>query len=303
MKTIEKMYGDPKRVAEKARTADIRNVVLVGRTRVGKSTCFEIIKDPRKVPRNKTIFSVTEDTIFDSLVIEDVRQRNDGTSTNETGQNKLLVLNIIDTPGLFEIKAAGKPERNNEAILNIIAKCLNKELTKFHIICFCVPFETSVNHQDIDAITLFMEFAGAGISSNCCLLFTQAESETQQARDQRVAELKVAPQFNKILPFFKKGVYFTGALNPNDWNYANAIALGRQFKEICKYRHALIKLFRSSIEPFDISHLNFSDIQKLIGERTALQNEKDQLTTNGQQNEQDIENLRKELESKICTIM
>ncbi len=48
-----------------------------------------------------------------------------------------VVLNVIDTPGLFERSSNEMDLRDNEAILKTIGFCINLQITSFHAICFC----------------------------------------------------------------------------------------------------------------------------------------------------------------------
>jgi GTPase Era involved in 16S rRNA processing len=302
MKGIQEAYADPNCVPQKARYIDIRNIVLIGRTKTGKSTLFEMIANPTKIPVDQTLFSITESTVLHSLVIDDARDTSDNTSTDERNVKK-LALTIVDTPGLFEHKKDGTLSRDNTAILEMISTCINKEITKFHVICFCISCVAGINDRDVDAINLLIEHIGPAISDNSCLIITRSESMRQVDRNRRLDEFQTGSKLKDIIPFFKKGIFFTGALNADDWHSANDDNLKRQFKTICNYRQTLLNLFRSSNDPFDVSHLKFSEIQKSIEKRAALQAEMNGLKVNEQQNAQQIAELQKKIDDAWCSIM
>jgi hypothetical protein len=49
-----------------------------------------------------------------------------------------------------------------------------------------------------------------------------------------------------------RGIYFSGALNPQDWQRAHEEPLIDQFETIYKYRQKLLHLFEMDIEPFNM---------------------------------------------------
>jgi predicted GTPase len=102
--------------------AEQRNIMLIGRTRTGKSTIKRILLDPTFVPDEFTLYS-RRDPVVESFHICDNN----------------IVLNIIDTPGLFEHDATGIDVRDNEKIQRTIEMCFNHEITKLHV-CFVFAF-------------------------------------------------------------------------------------------------------------------------------------------------------------------
>merc|ERR1712137_960401 len=120
-----------------------RNVLMVGRTRSGKSTTLEVLKDPCYTPPNDTIFSETVDSKCWSFALK--RRSQDGRTVDYS-------LNLIDTPGLFEVKGGQSgEERTNEVIKNTISQCLENEITHIHAIIMFVTFEAGINQEDVQA--------------------------------------------------------------------------------------------------------------------------------------------------------
>lgn len=225
--------------------AEQRNIMLIGRTRTGKSTIKSLLVDPTVVPSDLTLKSDTRDPIFESFHIND---------------NK-MILNIIDTPGLFEHSSTEVDVRDNQAIMRTIEICANRELTKFHAICFCVAITTGINKEDITSLKLLAQFLGDEISRNSCLIITRCESKNKAQHAKMRAELMEDVYFKEIEHFFKLGVFFSGSLNPDDYEQAND-SLYQQFFTICDYRADLIKLFTSDIEPFLIKDTLISDVRQ-----------------------------------------
>jgi GTPase Era involved in 16S rRNA processing len=183
-----------------------RNIMLIGRTRTGKSTIKSLLVDPTVVPSDLTLKSDTREPIFESFHVKDNQ----------------VVLNVIDTPGLFEHSNTEIDIRDNDAILRTIELCANREITKFHVVCFCVAITAGINREDIESLNLLSSFLGKEISRNSCLIVTRCESKTEEQRDKMRSELKDDIHFKEIADFFQLGIFFSGSLNPDDYNRGNA---------------------------------------------------------------------------------
>jgi GTPase Era involved in 16S rRNA processing len=150
------------------------NIMIIGRTRSGKSTIKSLLLDPTEVPGELTLKSGTRDALIESFHIADI----DAT------------LNIIDTPGLFERGSDTNSIRNNEAILKTIEKCANLEITSFNMICFCAVITAGINGEDVQSIELFIKFLGDEISNNSCLIITHCEAKNGEQRKMIKKELE-----------------------------------------------------------------------------------------------------------------
>ncbi|CAF3348137.1 unnamed protein product [Rotaria sp. Silwood2] len=248
--------------------------MLIGRTRTGKSTIKALLVDPTKIPDEIMLKSGTREPLFESF---------------HSLQNN-IVFNIIDTPGLFE--RGPKDEmtiRDNETILKTISMCVNMEITKFHVICFCMSLTSGINQEDIKSLELLVDFLGKELSDNSCLIITHCESKTKEQLNALRKELVEDMFFKNIASFFKLGIFFSGSLNRDDYNHGNENLLD-QFVTISEYREELIKLFTSEIKTYPICKMLFNrsshvaDIQKQrekeANERTEEQQRLiDQLTT------------------------
>lgn len=124
-----------------------RNVLFLGKTRSGKSTAISVMKDPCHAPENFTIFSETYDAKFQSFSIQDKSQ----------GEVQKYTLQIIDTPGLFEVVELGEQTeaRTNEMIINTISKCLENEITKLNCVVMFASIDAGVSNDDVEAIRIF----------------------------------------------------------------------------------------------------------------------------------------------------
>ncbi|CAF4547397.1 unnamed protein product [Rotaria socialis] len=233
-----------------------KNIMIIGRTRSGKSTIKSMLLDPTKVPDELTLKSGTRDPNIESFYIKDM----DAT------------LNIIDTPGLFERGTDENGIRDNHAILTTIETCANMEITSFNVICFCVAITVGINGEDVKAIELFVDFLGNEISSNSCLIVTHCESKTQRQLNLIKKELEEDKFFKKIAPFFKLGIFFSGSINHDNYSNGNECILD-EYVTISEYRTHLIKVFTSDIKPFPIAQTKISEVRRAKAANSTMLND------------------------------
>jgi septin family protein len=308
--SIQEAYT--KHVSYKVRRVIPKNIMLIGRTRTGKSTIQNVLVDPRKIGAESTLYAQTRYAEFQSYIVEgsvakldqqpvpthteDTNRQVDDQETSTDLENSregaVTVLNIIDTPGLFEHAASAEDIQDNTAILKTIETCIRREITKFHLVCFCASFESGINDQDIASLKLLVEFLGKDISKNACLIVTRCESKDQKQRDKLIKEIKNDIHFKEIEPYFQKGIHFSGALNRDNWNKAQRKTLEDQFETICEYREDLINLFSSATDPFEIKHCEFADVVQVIKERQDLLVQIEKLKQKGEHDEKLIRKLK-----------
>ncbi|UJR12887.1 hypothetical protein I4U23_017061 [Adineta vaga] len=206
--------------------ANHKNIMFIGRTRTGKSCIKTLLTDPTKVPNELTLKSGTREPLFESFHAHD---------------NK-MVLNIIDTPGLFERGTHEIDIRDNATIMRTIQFCINMEITKFHVICFCIAITNGINAEDIKSLELLIEFLGRELADNSCLIITHCESKTEDQLETYKQELLQDLFFKNISSYFKLGIFFSGSLNRDDYNKGNENIID-QYVTISAYRDRLIELF------------------------------------------------------------
>lgn len=228
----------------KMRTVEHVNILIIGRTRTGKSTIKSLLVDPTTIPDELTLKSGDKDPQFQAFYLQD----------------RDVVLNMIDSPGLFERSSNKIDIRDNQAILQTIKMCANMEITKFHAICFCVSLTSGINKEDIDAIEALMKYFGNETSRNACLIITHCESIDKTQREDLRQQLVTDTAFKNIASFFKLGILFSGSINRDDYNRGNE-SVYEQFFTITDYRIQLIEMFLSVTDPLPISDTKISLIQ------------------------------------------
>jgi len=237
---------------------DTRNVLLVGRTRSGKSTTMEVLKDPCYIPKSDTIFSETVDARFKSFSIQ-----------NETNQRTCdVTLNLIDTPGLFEVKdIESGGERTNEVIAQTIAKCLDNEITNIHVIMLFVTFEAGINPNDIKAMEIFLDmFGGGGVK--ICLCITHADNHDVKWQRTRKEELHKFEATKRLIETENMEILFMGCVGSTH-NIHTEDELLKQYKKVYLMRRKMLQCIFDASARVQLSTLNVAK-QKVDEVRAVL---------------------------------
>jgi len=207
----EKIFMDKSKVLEmlpalcgkqdfRFRETEVRNILFVGRTRSGKSTVVRTMTGVQNVVRPLSIFSGTKHVHFRNFALK--------------GKSGLdYTLNVIDTPGLFEVKKVGEAARSDEEILNMIAECLKNEITRLHgIILFC-SLTAGVNDTDVIAMKKLIQTFG--VDTNMAICVTRSENTTQVQRETIVTELEQHGEIGELLKQVNSNIFFMGAVDPD----------------------------------------------------------------------------------------
>jgi hypothetical protein len=296
-----------------------RNIVLVGRTRTGKSTIKSMVINPMVVAAEQKLIAGTKYPQFETYHVavgkkiptdqssEEEVPTNDSSeedvSTNDSSEKSMsttessedLVLNIIDTPGLFERGTDKIEVRDNEIIMQAIDACVNQEITKFHVICFCVAITVGINQEDIQALKLLLETIGDKVASNSCLIITHCESKDKKQRQEMKSQLAEDMDFKSIARFFKKGIFFSGALNRDDYKRGSENLI-EQYLTVSKYRTKLIKMFREAVEPFPLIHTLISDSQRALNNQASTASKLEQTEMDLRHTKEDLRDTKKRLQ-------
>lgn len=86
----------------------ILNIVLLGKTEVGKTTFLNMLQNPHQITQRKT-FSQTRNPELVSVAV--------------VTKSQVYVLRVVDTPGIFENKERASEIRTNAQLLNLVYDC------------------------------------------------------------------------------------------------------------------------------------------------------------------------------------
>eukprot|EP00457_Paulinella_chromatophora_P006001 gb/GEZN01006019.1/.p1 GENE.gb/GEZN01006019.1/~~gb/GEZN01006019.1/.p1 ORF type:complete len:374 (+),score=63.69 gb/GEZN01006019.1/:395-1516(+) len=225
-----------------------RNVLMVGRIRSGKTTAVGVLKDTCYQPQEFSIFAGTAAASFQpfSLTIKD--------------KSAKMSLNMIDTPGLFEIKEKQGSERSNAQLLSVISSCMRMEITKIHCVVVFASFELGINVQDMEAIRLFKQmFQGCNIR----LCITRSETKPLSWRKSLVEQLKAVPEVKDIADILWMGC-FDKSLNPA----SDDESATKMFKKIYQMRKHFLESIFSMKQPTAVSQIGL--VKMKIGKYREL---------------------------------
>jgi len=225
-----------------------RNVVFLGKSGVGKTTCFEVLKDASYcTPRGHSLLaSAVLDTVYTPLVVHNA-------------EGKSYSINIIDTPGLFEVRTTSTSKRSNEEILHSITDCIRGSITSISCVFIVVPFTSVLNQEDLQALIAIQEFLGTSeiVKSKVYLIFSKSDAFQLENLGDRLNEFLESDISKTYLEFCRGGIYFTGAISGESvLEYGEMYASKVKRKVVC-LRQCLIDAILTS-EPVPISKFAIS---------------------------------------------
>ncbi|CAF2979987.1 unnamed protein product [Rotaria socialis] len=205
-------------------------ILLLGRTRAGKTTLKHMLEDPRYIDNDMGLISKTRET---DVKMFDISQSN-------------LRLTLVDTPALIDRHMYTDETLSiNESFNRINSTCLNKDIKELHLVCFCISLESGINDRDLELIRQLLDHFGPELAEHLCMIITRCEFKNDEQRLKLQDEIENDTAFKLICKQFKKDIYFSGALRCDDWNQgSDAILI--QFKNVCNYRQKFIGLFQQS---------------------------------------------------------
>jgi len=219
-----------------------RNVVLLGKSGVGKTTCIEVLKDASYcTPRGYSLLSSSVDSVYTPLVIHN-------------GEGKSYSINVIDTPGLFEVRTSTANKRSNDDILHSITDCIKGSITSISCVFIVVPFTSVLNQEDLQALNAIKEFLGTSetVRSKVFLVFSKADAFQLENLSDRLNEFLESEISKLYLEFCLGGIYFTGAISGESvLEYGEMYASKVKRKVVC-LRQCLIEAVLAS-DPVPIS--------------------------------------------------
>jgi len=225
-----------------------RNVVLLGKSGVGKTTCMEVLKDASYcTPRGHSLLA---SNIFESEYTPLVVHNAEGKSYS---------INVIDTPGLFEVRTSNTTKRSNEDILQSITECIRGAITSISCVFIVVPFTSVLNQEDLMAITAIQEFLGTTeiVKSKVYLIFSKSDAFQLENLGDRLNEFLESDISRSYLEFCRGGIFFTGAISGESvLEYGEMYASKVKRKVVC-LRQCLIESILAS-EPVPISKFAIS---------------------------------------------
>jgi len=179
---------------------EIRNIVVVGRSRCGKTSFVQLLKNPNHVAEVASLFANTRETTGTAICLY-----------SNTIQ-KAFTLNIIDTPGFCDVGDLQEKKMSNDIICDLITESIFKDLRKLHCMCICVNGQAGgITAVEISAFQKFLKlFQGA--DAICCLVVTHSETMGDKGRMQFIGDLDKKKDLELLRRYCANRIFFTGAV-------------------------------------------------------------------------------------------
>ena len=216
------------------RRCDNRNIILVGRSRTGKTTIANVVEDSLYVTSEPSLYSETRKPVFHQI------------STYDANDECFYFFNFVDIPGLYDQAARASEQLSTDAILSFINDCLKMEITNIHMFAFVFNLHGGINEKDIDTMLLFKK-KYPQLSANMALVITHCEHMKEEESQQLVNEFfrytKVANA--KLRDYFTLGTLYMGSLRYESKRDANEQSLLIEYNNVSEMR---IKFIDKCIE-------------------------------------------------------
>jgi len=179
---------------------EVKNMILLGKTGVGKTTFLNMITNPERQTERK-VYSQTRSAELNSIYF------------CERQSNTAAVLRIIDTPGIFENREKTAEVRTNQDLLGLVFDCIDFHLTQINIVGITIRGDTGFNEQEVEACNYLISFLGPTFSRCALLIVTNTEMMNDISTSKYIEELRKGDKTKSIVEYCKFGIIFTGSMD------------------------------------------------------------------------------------------
>lgn len=215
------------------------NILLVGRTRSGKSTLVKSLIDAREATQMSSYSETMEPRCYRFII-------------QNPQANICYQFNIIDTPGLGEVRRNPGENRSDQVLLDLSRKCMEENITVLNAVCF-VSKVGSTNIDDVQIFQKIIEYLGDDCKKVAMMILTHCDTLMENALEALTQELKEAdaPNIKQVVDYCQQGIFKYGALNSdttlseldNVERGNQAGVLERKLQKIQDMRTALLEKF------------------------------------------------------------
>ena len=208
----------------------LRNIMVVGRTRTGKSTATQGLGDYTKVAPAGSIFAKTEEPEFKDIEIIP------GT-----------VVHIVDTPGLFEVRKINEAhkQRSNDQLIELTQRVVQekfqgKGFQNVGRVVFTCTTNSGLNTEDVETISIYDRLLMDGQEK--ILLITHTESSESSDLFRIKNQVFDDPRYGEMFKtIFGDNVFFIGALTEATARQPKEEVMGRMWDRIIPRKEELLK--------------------------------------------------------------
>lgn len=244
------------------KNANTRNIIFLGRSRVGKTTALKSLKDPYTFTEAfQSFWAGTRNPELHSFTVEYSDPIGSADSEKKESEKINYNINIIDTPGLFERLKETSEIRENELIMDVILKCLQFEITKIHCLFFVCSFESGINAEDVASVLKLNKlFAGGNKAFN--LLVTHCEGKSPEIRKEMEKQIREIPELKEFFASADVKIFFLGALNYDFYDRGDVTGIARLLTNVLIMRTTIYKHIFSCSDNCHITKLEFFEKQQ-----------------------------------------
>ena len=129
---------------------------------------------------------------------------------------KTYTLNIIDTPGLHEVRQDMSETRTNEQLLALFRSIFESgQVRALNVICF-VSVVGKTYQNDIDTFQSLIDFFGERFKSISALILTHCDKISLERLQQLTEDIKTHPKCSSVVGYCRLGIYHHGTLDVDD---------------------------------------------------------------------------------------
>lgn len=219
-----------------------RNIVLMGRSRTGKSTVAKVLEDVFHFSEERSLFAQTKQIDFHKV-------------KTGTANGHHYYFNIIDVPGFFDISADAKQSLSNDQVKQFINKCISQNVCNIHLFAYVFSLHGGIVEQDIAAM-IYTRNQFKDLSANMALIITNCEQLTTAQREALCTNFfeHDTVKKNQLKDFFKQGVFFMGCMRKESREQANSQSIQAEYDNVLEMRDKWITKCIETDTPYNIHH-------------------------------------------------
>ena len=216
-----------------------RNIVLIGRTRTGKSTIAEVVKDIMHVASPQQLYSETKQIQYHSIA-------------TDTAERKWYHFNFIDIPGFFDISTTHRDKLSNERIVSYLQELMQKDITTIHMFAFVFNLAAGINERDLETM-VYVKKMYPHLTKYMALVITHCEQVAEAERDRVKSNFFQHPTVvkNKLQEYFQLGVLFMGCFRHESVSRANDVSMYCEYNNILDMRKEFVETCIKCDQPFN----------------------------------------------------
>ena len=177
------------------------NCILLGKTKNGKSTLMNVLRDPEYMP------SEGDNTLFSSTK----KPTRHATTVRCNTDNKIYQFNCIDTPGLRDVRSDEDEKQNDDRIIELIGEVIMQNFTTLSFIGLVFDIK-GIESDDLVAFKALKAFLGSQLSAKTLLILTHCESKSDKELASYDNELR-SSSLQELVSYCELGHVYVGALD------------------------------------------------------------------------------------------